>query len=69
MIKDMKYDFLKEEKYDLDYFLKLALVSRHNSIILKDTAKLVFQNPKNRVHGLSLQYTSFEELQKGIFRI
>lgn len=63
----MKYNFPNDTKYDSDYFLKLALVAKHNSIVLKDTAKLTYQNTKNRIHGLSLQYTSFEELQKGIF--
>ena len=63
----MKFGFLNEAKYDSDYFLKLAIVSRHNAIVLKDTANHVFQNQKHRKYGLFLLYTSFEELQKAIF--
>lgn len=63
----MKFGFLKDKKFDSDYFLKLALVARHNAIVMKDTAKLTSKDPKTRIHGLSLQYTSFEELQKAIF--
>ncbi len=63
----MKYDFLNDAKYDSDYFLKLAIVARHNSIVLNDHAKLAFEHQKNRKQGLFLRYTAFEELQKAIF--
>lgn len=63
----MKYNFLNETKYDSDYFLKLAIVARHNSIILKNNANLLFQNQNQIRHGLFLLYTAFEELQKAIF--
>jgi len=63
----MNYDFLKDEKYDSDYFLQLAIVSRLNAIVNKDLALLSSKHQKNRKQALFLRYTTFEELQKAIF--
>ena len=63
----MNYDFLKDEKYDSDYFLKLAIVARHNSIVMKDHALLSSEHQKNRKQALFFRYTASEELQKAIF--
>jgi AbiV family abortive infection protein len=63
----MKYDFLNDPKYDSDYFLKQALVARHNAIILKKNAKQIYKNPEGERQGLFFSYTAFEELQKAIF--
>jgi AbiV family abortive infection protein len=63
----MNYDFLKDVKYDLDYFLKQAIIARHNSIILKNNANRVFKDQQAEKHGLFFLYTAFEELQKAIF--
>ena len=48
-------------------FLEMALRCRHNSIVLKDSAKLLQQNESSKRHGLFLYYTSSEEFQKALF--
>ncbi|MCA9819885.1 MAG: AbiV family abortive infection protein [Nitrosarchaeum sp.] len=63
----MKFGFLKDKKYDSDYFLKLAIMTRHNSLVLKDKALHIFKDDENSKHGLFLRYTAFEELQKALF--
>ncbi|MCH9657469.1 hypothetical protein K0U27_02030 [archaeon] len=45
----------------------MALRCRHNSIVLKDSAKLLLENESNKRHGLFLYYTSSEEFQKALF--
>ncbi|MBM3910793.1 MAG: hypothetical protein FJ356_04005 [Thaumarchaeota archaeon] len=63
----MRYDFLGESKYDSDYFLRQAIVARHNSIVLKNNSNRIYKDHQGEKHGLFLLYTAFEELQKAIF--
>lgn len=54
-------DFTSED------FLEMALRCRHNSIVLKDSAKLLLENESSKHHGLFMYYTSAEEFQKALF--
>ena len=54
-------DFTSED------FLEMALRCRHNSIVLKDASKLLFEKESTKRHGLFLYYTAAEEFQKGLF--
>ena len=54
-------DFTSED------FLEVALRCRHNSIVLKDSAKLLFENESSKRHGLFMYYTASEEFQKALF--
>ena len=47
--------------------LEIAIRSRHNSIVLKDSAFVLFDKPKSENHALFLYYSALEELQKGLF--
>lgn len=62
----MKYGFITKEFSSKD-FLSMAIKCRHNSIVLKDSAKLVFENEASRNHGIFLLHSSSEELQKAVF--
>lgn len=48
-------------------FLEMAWRCRHNSIVLKDSTKLLLENESSKRHGLFLYYTASEEFQKGLF--
>ena len=48
-------------------FLEMAIRCRHNSRVLKDSAKLLFENESSKRHGLFMYYTASEEFQKDLF--
>jgi len=50
-----------------DDFLEMAIRCKHNSIVLKDSAKLLYENESSKRHGLFMYYTAAEEFQKGLF--
>lgn len=54
-------DFTSED------FLEMALRCRHNSFVLKDSAKLLFENESSKRHSLFMYYTAAEEFQKALF--
>jgi len=62
----MKYGFITTNFSSKD-FLSMAIKCRHNSRVLKDSAKLVFENEASRNHGIFLLHSSSEELQKAVF--
>lgn len=45
----------------------MAIRSKHTSIKLKDSAKLLFEKESSKRHGLFLYYTAAEEMQKALF--
>lgn len=53
--------------YSSDDLLEMAIRSRHNSIVLKDSAFALFDKPKSESHALFLYYSALEEFQKGLF--
>jgi len=53
--------------FNSDDLLELAIRCRHNSIVLKDSAFLLFEKESSKRHGLSLYYTAEEEFQKALF--
>ncbi len=61
----MKFEFIKE--FSSKDFLGMSLECRYNSIVMKDSANLLFKNKSSKNHGLFLLHTSMEELQKSVF--
>jgi len=53
--------------YSSDDLLEIATRSRHNSIVLKDSAYVLFDKSKSENHALFLYYSALEEMQKGLF--
>ena len=53
--------------FTTDDFLEIALRCKHNSIVLKDSAKILFENESSKRHGLFIYYTAAEEFQKALF--
>ncbi len=47
--------------------LEIAVRSKHNSVVLKDSAFVLFDKPKSESHALFLYYSALEEFQKGLF--
>lgn len=61
----MRFDIIKE--FSSKDFLGMSLQCRHNAIVLKDSANLLFESESSKNHGLFLLHTAMEELQKAVF--
>ena len=54
-------------KLNSNDLLEMALRSRHNAIVLKDSAFKLMKKKNSKNHGLFLYYNASEEMQKALF--